>query len=243
MKGCLFLLILNFVYWPCLAQLSASQKEFKNYIPQHWVLDTVVRGDLNKDRLTDMVLVLRNTDPAYFRQNDGLGMDSLDLNPRRLLILFRTGAAYKKELVTDVFLPSVNSEKSSCLEDPLSEGDVAIKGGVLKIRLHYWLSCGSWYVTDYNYTFRYQHEKFELIGLDVSSFHRASGESSITSYNFSTRRKQTITRINEFKENRVKPLEKWERIHHAGFFNLAEMSGETAVEEIINKNIQRRLAE
>jgi hypothetical protein len=222
---------------PSEAQLGSYKKEFQNYIPKGWVLDTALRGDLNKDQQADVVLVLRNTDPSNLKKNDGLGMDQLDLNPRRLLILFKTGTGYTKELASDDFLPSINDEESTCLEDPFSEGGIEISKGLLKIRLHYWLSCGSWYVTDYDYIFRYQNKKFELIGLDVSSFHRASGESSITSYNFSTLKKQTITGMNEFEETKVKPVEKWEKIKNLRLLNLAEMTGETAIEEIVNKDL------
>jgi hypothetical protein len=222
---------------PSEAQLGSYKKELHNYIPKGWVLDTALKGDLNKDQQADVVLVLRNTDPSNLKKNDGLGMDQLDLNPRRLLILFKTGTGYTKELASDVFLPSINDEESTCLEDPFSEGGIEISKGLLKIRLHYWLSCGSWYVTDYDYIFRYQNKKFELIGLDVSSFHRASGESSITSYNFSTRKKQTITGMNEFEETKVKPVEKWEKIKNLRLLNLAEMTCETAMEEIVNKDL------
>lgn len=222
---------------PSAAQLSSYKKEFQNYIPHGWLLDTALRGDLNKDQQADVVLVLRNTDPANFRKNEGLGMNQLDLNPRRLLILFKTGTGYTKELASDIFLPSINDEESTCLEDPFSEGGIEISKGSLKIRLHYWLSCGSWYVTDYDYTFRYQNKRFELIGLDVSSFHRASGESSITSYNFSTRKKQTITGMNDFEETTVKPVEKWTKIINTRIWDLGKMTGETAVDEIVNKDI------
>ncbi len=222
---------------PSEAQLSSYKKEFQTYIPKGWVLDTALSGDLNKDKQPDVVLVLRNTHAANFKKNDGLGMDQLDLNPRRLLILFKTGTGYTKVLASDVFLPSVNDEESTCLEDPFSEGGIEVSKGVLKICLHYWLSCGSWYVTDYEYTFRYQNKKFELIGLDVSSFHRASGASSITSYNFSTRKKQTITGINEFEEPKVKPVEKWEKIFSTRIWDLGKMTGETAIEEIVNKDL------
>ncbi|HMR84187.1 MAG TPA: hypothetical protein PKE30_13690, partial [Niabella sp.] len=169
----------------------------KSLIPAGWIPESQYQGDLNKDKLEDIVLVLRNTDRKNFVKHDGAGTDTLDLNPRRLMILFKTGTGYKKVLATDKFLPSVNSEINPCLDDPLFDGGIEVKNGILKIRHHYWLSCGSWYVTDYEYTFRYQNNKFELIGLDINSFHRASGESGFTSYNFSTRKKQVITGINE----------------------------------------------
>ncbi|MCH5721394.1 hypothetical protein [Niabella hibiscisoli] len=70
-----------------------------------------------------------------------------------------------------------------------------------------------------------------MIGLDVSSFHRASGESSVTSYNFSTRKKQTITGMNEFEETYVKPVEKWEKIRSTRVWDLSKMTGETGLEK------------
>lgn len=233
-----FLFILAYsIAKPSGAQLGSYKKEFQNYIPEGWVLDTALSGDLNKDQQADVVLVLRNTDPSNLKNNEGLGMDQLDLNPRRLLIFFKKGTGYTKELASDVFLPSINDDESTCLADPFSEGGIEISRGLLKIRLHYWLSCGSWYVTDYDYTFRYQNKKFELIGLDVSSFHRASGASSITSYNFSTRKKQTITGMNEFEETEDKRVEKWERIINTRIWELSKMTQETAMEEIINRHI------
>lgn len=222
-------------YWLPListAQLNAYPKEFQEYIPEGWLLDTAVKGDLNKDQQADVVLVVRNSNIENFKKGDGLGSDLLDLNPRRLSILFKTGTGYAKELSTDVFLPSVNSAESPCLQDPFYEGGIGISKGLLKIHLHYWLSCGSWYVTDYEYTFRYQYKNFECIGLDVSSFHRASGEASVTSYNFSTKRKQSITGMNEFREPGKKPVEKWEMINKVRLWNLAAMTHETATEEL-----------
>jgi len=202
-------------------------------MPAGWILESQYKGDLNKDKLEDIVLVLRNTDGKNFVKQEGLGADTLDLNPRRLIILFKTEKGYKKVLSTDKFLPPVNSEINPCLEDPLSEGGIEIKNGALKIRHHYWLSCGSWYVTDYEYTFRYQNNKFELIGLDISSFHRASGESELTSYNFSTRKKQVITGMNEFEEKDNKPVEKWERFSISKTYDLATMAEDTALEDFV----------
>ncbi|GAB3429184.1 hypothetical protein [Niabella aquatica] len=206
---------------------------FKNRIPAGWIPEAQYKGDLNKDKLEDVVLVLRNTDRKNFVKHDGLGNDTLDLNPRRMMIFFKTEKGYKRVLSTDKFLPSVNSVMNPCLDDPLSDGGIAIKNGVLKIYYHYWLSCGSWYVTDYKYTFRYQKNKFELIGLDISSFHRASGESALTSYNFSTGKKQVITGMNEFEEKENRPVEKWEPFAVAKTYDLAAMAEDTALEDFV----------
>lgn len=207
--------------------------ELKSIVPAGWIPESQYKGDLNKDKLEDVVLILRNTDRKNLVKHDGLGTDTLDLNPRRLIIFFKTGKSYKKILSTDKFLPSVNSEINPCLDDPLFDGGIEVRNGLLKIRHHYWLSCGSWYVTDYEYTFRYQNSKFELIGLDISSFHRASGESGFTSYNFSTRKKQIVTGMNEFEEKHNKPVEKWEKLSIAKLYDLATMTEDTALDDFV----------
>ncbi|MBO9594037.1 MAG: hypothetical protein J7599_14105 [Niabella sp.] len=212
-------------------QYAAAQQQlpayFKTAIPGGWVSDTLIVGDLNKDRQPDVVWVIRNTDVANFKVHDGLGQDTLDLNPRRLLIYFKEGNSYRKMLSSDTFLPSVNSANSPCLSDPFTEGSIGIDKGVLKMGFHYWLSCGSYEVTDWNYTFRFQNGRFELIGLDVSSLHRASGATSTTSYNFMTGKKQEISGGNEFFPEKDHPQERWSVIKRRPLFNLAAMTGDT----------------
>ncbi|MCD2421153.1 hypothetical protein LQ567_00150 [Niabella pedocola] len=212
-------------------QCAAAQQQlpayFKTALPRGWVSDTLITGDLNKDGQPDAVWVIRNTDGANFKAHDGLGQDTLDLNPRRLLIYFKEGNHYRKILSNDAFLPSVNSADNPCLSDPFVDGSIGIDKGVLKMGFHYWLSCGSYEVTDWDYTFRFQNRRFELIGLDVSSLHRASGETSMTSYNFMTGKKQEISGGNEFFPEKDHPRERWSVIKKRPLFDLAVMTDRT----------------
>ncbi|WP_133639985.1 hypothetical protein [Sphingobacterium paludis] len=73
----------------------------------------------------------------------------------------------------------------------------------------YWLSCGSWYNNSALYTFRYQHGRFELIGFDHQEFHRAPGESSATSINFSIGKKSETSGGNMFGDEGNKPKTTW----------------------------------
>ncbi|MCF3107169.1 hypothetical protein LL912_00075 [Niabella sp. CC-SYL272] len=209
------------------AQPGTLPDGLKTAIPKGWVSDTLIMGDLNKDRLPDLVWVIRNTSAANFKIHSGLGQDTLDLNPRRLLIYFKEGDGYRKILNTDQFLPSVNSADNPCLSDPFADGSIGIVKGVLKMGFHYWLSCGSYEVTDWNYTFRFQNGRLELIGLDVSSLHRASGETSATSYNFMTGKKQEIFGGNEFFPEKDHPQERWSVLKKHPLLNLAVMTDET----------------
>lgn len=128
---------------------------FSEWIPKGWKLIAHKSGDLNRDGLDDVVLVAEQTDPAKFRKNnESLGASTLNLNPRRLIILFKTPNGFRKMLDRDNLLPSEHNEDVPCMADRLDGGGVSIKRGNLEIGLHTWLSCGSYGVTHETFTFR-----------------------------------------------------------------------------------------
>jgi hypothetical protein len=179
----------------------------QDFVPKNWKIIKNVKGDLNNDKLEDIVLVIENTDKRNIVQNDGMGMPMLNINPRYLLILFKnkTNKNYDLVAVNKKFIPSENDEESPCLADPLEEaGDLTITKGVVIIELNYWLSCGSYGVTHNTYRLRFQKNKFELIGYDAKGMSRASGEEDIESINFMTRKKCKTTGGSAFEEDMKK---------------------------------------
>ncbi|MFC5871867.1 hypothetical protein [Chryseobacterium arachidis] len=189
----LFLLFSNYTF----SQNFPKQvKLIEDFVPKGWKVIYHTQGDLNKDQLDDQVVIIEDTNPKNFRKNENFGSDQLNLNPRIILVFFKN----KNQGYTLVaknnkgFIPTENSEMNPCLEDPLLEtGGISIEKGLLKISFRYWLSCGSWFVNNADYTFRFQNNRFELIGFEHSEFHRATGEESSTSINFSTRKKSETT--------------------------------------------------
>jgi hypothetical protein len=176
----------------------------QDFVPKNWKIIKTEKGDLNNDKLEDMVLVIENTDKKYMLQNDGMGMPSLNTNPRYLLIIFKnkTNKNYDLVAVNKKFIPSENDEESRCLSDPLlQDGDLSIRKGVLNIELNYWLSCGSYGVTHNTYRLRFQKNKFELIGYDTKGMSRSSGEEDMESINFMTKKKCNTTGGNAFEED------------------------------------------
>ena len=102
--------------------------------------------------------MIEDTDPENFQKNEGLGTDKLNLNPRTLLVLFKDkNGEYRLGAKNDKgFIEPENSEMNPCLADPLlTEGEINITKGLLKINFNYWLSCGSYYVNNSVYTFRF----------------------------------------------------------------------------------------
>ncbi len=167
--------------------IMAQENSIKKYIPKNWKIIQKIKGDLNKDQKDDLVLIIEETDSMKMLKNEGLGADSLNTNPRGIMVFFNDNNKYtliSKNLKG--FIPSKNSVENSCLEDPLNP--VEIEKNILIINFNYWLSCGSWYVNNATYKFRYQNNSFELIGFDHFELHRASGKKSEMSINFLTKR-------------------------------------------------------
>lgn len=180
----------------------------EDFIPKDWKTILHETGDLNNDGIDDHVIVIEDTKPENVKTNDKLGQDTLNINPRTLMVFFKEKSdGYTLVAQSgDTFIPSENDEESTCLADPLmTEGGITIQKGILTIGLQYWLSCGSWYVNNVDYKFRYQNQKMVLIGFDHSEFHRSSGEQSSTSINFSTGKMEQTTGYNMFDDTPSKP--------------------------------------
>lgn len=177
------------------------------FIPKGWTLLREAHGDLNKDSIADAALIVQQNDKANLKKREGMGADTLNLNPRMLLVLFRQpDSTYKLAAKNTAFIPKEHDEESPCLSDPLMETEgVTIKKGVLGLYFQYWLSCGSYWVTNDTYLFRYQKEKFELIGYESDGMSRSTGEMTTYSVNFSTRKCSTRTGDNMFSDPKEKP--------------------------------------
>jgi hypothetical protein len=233
MKQVLFLFFLVFV------TLVNSQnnnpiipKEGKllaDFVPNKWKVIAKSEGDLNKDKINDVAFVIENTATENIVLNEGFGKDTLNANPRFLLVLFKIDSKYVLKSINKKFIPSQDSSINPCLDDPFMEnGGIEIKNGVLKIDLYYWLSCGSWFVTDRNYKFRFQEDKFVLIGYDSYSFHRSSGESKSVSINFLSKKKELITGTNEFEESN--PKKTWKNIKIEKLIKLEDLTTDSEID-------------
>jgi hypothetical protein len=192
-------------------QFPKQASLIEEFVPKGWKVLYHVQGDLNKDKVDDHAVIIENTDPGNFKKNEGLGTDRLNLNPRILLVFFKNQNGYALAAVNNKgFIQAENSEDNPCLADPISETQgISIEKGLLKVAFNYWLSCGSWYVNDAVYTFRFQNDHFDLIGFDHSDYHRANGEKSSTSINFSTKKKSTTTGGNMSDEDSSREKTVW----------------------------------
>lgn len=175
---------------PLILALSAAPTlaaDWTDQIPAGWKL---IKASTDSK---SAVLIIEQDDPANRVKNEGLGMPELNTNPRRLLFLERSAAGYRTIGSADAFLPPEGDSESPCLADPLEEGGLALKNGILTIDLHYWLSCGSYGVSRKSYKFRMHNGRYRLIGYDNLSFSRSTMEAEKSSLNYLTGKRKSVT--------------------------------------------------
>ena len=168
-------------------------KNIDEFIPKGWKTILSAKGDLNNDKLEDVAIIIEKTDKANIVKNENLGSEYLNLNPRILLVLFKqkNGSYILASKNDKGFIKSAGDKENPALMDTLD--NISIKNNILKIKFNYFLSAGSWSVTQNTYTFRFQNKKFELIGFDNNSYMRNSGNQEEFSINFSTNKVKITT--------------------------------------------------
>ena len=182
--------------------------KMEDFVPKHWSAIMKVDGDLNKDSLADTALIVEQENPENISVTEY--NDTLNTNPRALLVLFKQeNGTYKLAAKNDKGFIEPPKESSSLL-DPLGEGGINIKNNTLRLNFQYFFSAGSWYITNVEYVFRYQNNHFELIGVETNSFHRATGEETIVSFNLSTNKLETTMGGNVFEEKENNPKKETE---------------------------------
>ena len=157
------------------------------FVPAGWLLERQIKGDLNADGIDDLVLVLRDNDPANLTK-PVLGMDTpLDTNPRMLVVaLADATVGYRLALVNSIIIPRVIYSNES---DPLSEtGGVSIDRGSLVVAIYYFYSSGGSDTGNMSFRYRYESEDFRLIGYDRTNVNRMSGKIETVSANFLNRK-------------------------------------------------------
>ena len=185
----------------CLGQseliLPENGETLENIIPNNWKLLDSISGDLNQDGISDLVFAIQKTDQNNIELNDGLGTDSIDLNPRILAIFFGSkSGGFNKKLVSEHF---IILRDSPTMDEPF-EGFNINKKGILDVNFRFWYSAGSLSMSNHKYRFRFQNNEFALIGYDSNESHRASGETTDYSINFLTR-KMKIAKGNFSKDD------------------------------------------
>ena len=222
---------------------KASKVE--DFIPKGWKKLIVEKGDLNKDKIDDVVLVIEKNDPKNFKKiEDSSSSNPVNFNPRIILVLFKDkNSKYTLVAKNDknfIVSPGYASEEglesldSPDYDDNLSKA-VIIKNNTLRI---FTLADYIKAATSTTYIFRYQNNRLELIGLDAQNISGDTEYVDTTNYslNLSTK-KLIIHNISEKLESNVKKEEKTEKnLNITEIYALDTMS-ETSGVDILDKYV------
>ncbi|MBM6582859.1 hypothetical protein ILT44_21875 [Microvirga sp. BT689] len=179
------------VVYPSLPRQAGTAEGF---VPPGWTLEVQASGDLNRDGKGDLVLVIRQNDPDNVIQDfEGLGEKPFDTNPRILAIAFRDGPSggYTLQSENHTLIPRRTDPAAA---DPFDkEISIAVLRDGFQVRLDWFMSAGGWETFSTTYTFRHRTGRFELIGYDRDTTHRASGDTESISINYLTRKVKTVS--------------------------------------------------
>lgn len=184
--------------------VQSSGKQVKDFIPKHWQVMAKAEGDLNDDKQSDVALVVRGTSSKFKQKNENLGDPNFDTNPRILIVLFKDAASggYKLAEKSSSIIPIADSPTA---QEPFD--GISIKDGILQLKFVVWYSAGTWYTSNSAYKFRYQNNKFVLIGADTTELQRNTGAQTKSSYNFLTGKLKT--EIGSLADDKTKFSVKW----------------------------------
>lgn len=159
------------VVWP---EVPAEALGAAGFTPPGWRLEQRATGDLDGDRIADLAVILKLTDPANILSKvSGIGQDQVDTNPRLLIVAFgRAGGGYRLILANRTLIPRLDDPVAA---DLLEDNALAIAGGRLKLTLSWFEEFGSWNRSDTTFTFRYIRGRFELAAFDRATSARGSG--------------------------------------------------------------------
>ncbi|BCY28946.1 hypothetical protein [Flavobacterium okayamense] len=203
------LLVILFILGNLFCQ--AQYQSVEDFIPNGYVLYDTIYGDLNKDKLDDCILIVKET----YKENIVTNRfdEIVDRNRRGIIILFKNENGYQKATENLNCFSSENEDGGAYYPPQLS---FDVKRGNLII--HYAHGRYGWW----KYTFRYQDSNFKLIGYDHTNGGVVTNYE--TSINFLTKKKLYRKNINEESEDNDEVfVDTWSKIKIDKLLNLSEI--------------------
>jgi hypothetical protein len=179
MKSILIIFI-TFLTTTTFAQVKAN-KNFSDFLPKGFIIHEEIKGDLNKDGIEDVVLLIKATDKRQFVVDEYRG--KLDRNRRGLIILFNKRDSFELALKNLDCFSSENEDGGVYFAPELA---LIIKNGNLNISYEHG-RYGSWM-----YVFKAINTDFKLIGYESvyrSNYVFDGIAFDVTSINFLTKKK------------------------------------------------------
>ena len=216
--------------------------KIEDFIPKGWKSIIVKKGDLNKDKIDDVVLLIQKNDPKNFRNAESgymmyMPIENANFNPIIMLVLLKdTNSQYNLVAKNDKgFFPSEGKAHEEVLKTIVDKDSITIKNNTLRIYT-FWEGIRDLSSTEY--VFRYQNNRFELIGLEIKSYgrHSTSGDTEEDNYsiNFSTKKLERYRSWGNISSDKIKEEKKEKAININKNYILENMTEKTA-NEILEK--------
>lgn len=204
---------------------TGGKKNPSDFVPEGYVINKYeggisaagwdeIKGDMNKDGLEDVVLIIKGTDKSKIIQDENRG--ELDRNRRGIIVLLNKGNYYE-----------LASKNYSCFSSENEDGGVyfapELNVSIEKGNLH--INYGHGRYGNWGYTFRYQNGDMELIGYDSYSSRGPVPQYEV-SINFLTKKKLTKDNLNKDDDGdnyEVNYKDTWEMIKVNKLIKLSEI--------------------
>ena len=157
----------------------------EGFAPAGWKVQKSAVGDLNGDGRPDAVLVLQNTKPSLVVASKDVEGGNLDTNQRTLVVVFaKPEGGYALAAQNSTLIPRWTEASQD--DNFAAEGKLSVTRGAFTVTELYFASQGGWDTGMVAYTFRWQNNRFELIGAENNNLKRNTGGTVHSSVNYTT---------------------------------------------------------
>lgn len=213
-----FLALTSHAQNPLPSSQSSKNKNLNNQkpiidhlIPAHWNLISYAIGDLNYDKTDDIALLVQP--------------NNKEVGPKLLIFFFKKNSfqlGQSKQFQTWTY-----RDENECVDSAFHESSLNIKNQVLSITFDEQPICTNTYGINYTYRFRHIENAFRLIGFDLLSADKLSGNTHEISVNLLTRKRKEYS-YNLFPDKNTQPKTKWRALKTVKSYSLNSISFENA---------------
>jgi len=214
--------------------------KIEDFIPKGWKKLIVEKGDLNKDKIDDVVLLIQKNDPKNFREAKSgymyMPIENANFNPIIVLVLLKDkDSQYNLIAKNDKgFIVSEGKAHEEVLQSIEDSNSITIKNNTLRIYTYFEAIRGG---SSSTYIFRYQNNKFELIGLEITEGGTYGDDMEFNTYslNFSTKKLIKTKETSKLGSDEKSKIDKKEKTININQNYILENMTETTASEILEK--------